>query len=222
MSRDPADRSIDATIAALVGDLAPVPPLRPGLGVAAALGATMLAVMGVGVTLGFRADIMAGHPAQIVFARAALLLTGGVLLLQAAVRAAVPGRSDQGMSLAGTLALALFPVGLMGLLLQGLIGGAAPSFAEVSAFGAARCCVVAIASAFVVGAGLIAWMRCAAPTDLPRAAWLAGWTAGALGTFAYSLFCPAGSLGFVTTVYPVAMLIVAVLFRMTVPWLLRW
>ncbi len=222
MSRDPAERSIDATIEALVGGLAPVAPLRPGLGVAAGLGAAVLAAMGVGLTMGFRADILAGHPAPIVMVRAAVLLIGGLFLLQAAVRAAVPGRTDQGMSLAGTLVLALFPLGLMALLLQGIMGGAAPSFAEVDALGAARCCAVAAVSALVVGTGLIAWMRCAAPTDLPRAAWLAGWAAGALGTFAYSLFCPASSLGFVTTVYPAAMLVVAVLFRMAVPKLLRW
>jgi hypothetical protein len=151
-----------------------------------------------------------------------VLLLAGVFMLLAAVRAAVPGRADQGASLAGTVLLGLFPLGLMGLLLQGIETGRTPSFAEVDAFGALRCLAIALASGLVVGAGLIGWMRRAAPTDLPRAAWLSGWAAAALGTFAYSLFCPASTPGFITTVYPAAMLIVALLFRIAVPGLVRW
>ena len=222
MPREPADRSIDSVIEALVGDLAPVSPLRPERGIAAGLGATVLAVLGVWLVMGFRADILAGHPAPIVIVRAAVLLAAGMFMLLAAVRAAMPGRPDQGASLVGTALLGLFPVGLMALLLQGIEARRTPSFAEVDAFGAARCCAIAAALGLLVGAALILWMRRAAPTDLPRAGWLIGWAAGALGTFAYSLFCPAGSLGFVTTVYPAAVLVVAVLFRLAVPPLVRW
>ena len=222
MPRDPAERSLDETIAALVGDLAPVAPLRPGLGIAAGLGATALAVLGVWIVVGFRADILAGHPAPIVLARASVLLAAGACMLLAAVRAAIPGRPDQGASLAGTLLLGLFPIGLMGLLLQGIMVSRTPSFAEVDGFGAARCFAIAVTAALVVGSGLIVWMRRAAPTDLPRAGWLTGWAAGALGTFAYSLFCPASTPGFVTTVYPAAVLLAAVLMRLAVPRLVRW
>jgi hypothetical protein len=222
MPRDPAERSVEATIDALVGDLAPLAQLRPGLGLAAGLGATVLAATAVWLTVGLRADILAGHPAPIVAARAAVLLAGGLCLLVAAVRAAVPGRGDQGASLAGTLLLGLFPLGLMGLLLQGIVAGRPPSFAEVGPYSATRCLAIASVSALFVGACLIMWMRRAAPTDLPRVGWLCGWAAGALGTFAYSLFCPASSPGFVTTVYPAAMLLVAMLFRLAVPGLVRW
>lgn len=222
MPRDPDDRSIDSVIDALAGDLAPVAPVRPGLGIAAGLGAAALAVIGVWLVVGFRADILAGHPAPIVLARGAVLFAAGALMLLAAVRAAVPGRADQGASLGGTVLLGLFPLGLMGLLLQGIMAGRTPSFAEVDGFGAARCFAIAITSALIAGSGLIVWMRRAAPTDLPRASWLAGWAAGALGTFAYSLFCPASTMGFVTTVYPAAVFLAAVLFRLAVPWLVRW
>jgi len=222
MPRDPAERSIDETIAALVGDLAPVASLRPGLGMAAGFAATALAVLVVWLVMGFRADILAGHPAPIVIARASVLLAAGTLMLLAAVRAAVPGRADLCASLGGTLLLGLFPLGLMGLLLQGIMAGHTPSFAEVDGFGAVRCFAIAAVSGLLVGSALIVWMRRAAPTDLPRAGWLTGWSAGALGTFAYSLFCPASTLGFVTTVYPAAVLIVAALFRLAVPQLVRW
>lgn len=222
MHPEPGEASIPGTIDTLVADLAPVVQLRPGRGFAAGIGATALAAGGVWLTLGLRADILAGHPAPIVALRAAALLGGGVCLLLAAVRAAVPGRPDQGASLAGTVLLGLFPLGLIGLLLQGIFAGRTPSFAEVDAFGALRCFALASAAALLVASTLIVWMRRAAPTDLPRAGWLGGWAAGALGTFAYSLFCPASSAGFITTVYPAAMLLVAVLFRLAAPRLVRW
>lgn len=222
MPRDPSDPPMENVIDALVGDLVPVVPVRLSLGVAAGLGATALAAAAIWFTIGLRADILAGHPAAIVVARGAVLLAGGLCLLLAAVRAAVPGRADHGASLAGTLLLGLFPLGLMALLLQGIVTGRAASFAEVNAFGAARCLVIAALSALAVGAAMIVWMRRAAPTDPARTGWLVGWAAAGLGTFAYSLFCPASTPGFVTTVYPVAMLLVAWVLRLAVPPLVRW
>ncbi|MFM9935641.1 MAG: NrsF family protein, partial [Novosphingobium sp.] len=161
-------------------------------------------------------------PAPIVIVRASVLLLAGLCLLLAAVRSALPGRPDQGASLAGTVLLGLFPLGLMALLLQGIVASRTSSFAEVDSFGMLRCFTIALSAALIVGIGLIAWMRIAAPTDLVRTSWLTGWAAGALGTFAYSLFCPASSLGFVTTVYPAATLIAALLFRLVMPGLVRW
>lgn len=222
MPRDPSDRPIESIIDALVGDLAPVVPVHQSLGIAAGLGATTLAAAVVWSTMGLRADILAGHPAAIVVARGAVLLSGGLCLLLAAVRAAVPGTADHGVSLVGTLLLGLFPLGFMGLLLQSIVSGHAASFAEVGAFGALRCLVMSALSALAVGAAIVVWMRRAAPTDLARAGWLVGWAAAGLGMFAYSLFCPASTPGFVTTVYPVAMLLVALVFRLAVPQLVRW
>lgn len=222
MPRDPSDRSVESVIDALVGDLAPVVPVSPGLGMAAGLGATALAVAAVWLTVGLRADILSGHPALIVIVRGAVLFAGGLCLLLAAVRAAVPGRADHGASLAGTLLLGLFPLGLMGLLLQGIVTGRAASFAEVDAFAVVRCFAIAALSALAVGAALVVWMRRAAPTDLAGVGWSTGWAAAGLGTFAYSLFCPASAPGFVTTVYPAAMLLVAVVFRLAVPKLVHW
>jgi hypothetical protein len=190
--------------------------------VAAGLAATGLAAAAVWLLAGFRADLAAGHPAPIVIVRAVGLLSGGLVMLVAAVRAAVPGRPDQGATVAGTALLGLFPLALMGLLLQGIVAGRTPSFAEVGPFSAGRCLAMATASALLVGGALAVWMRRAAPTDLARAGWLAGWAAGALGTFAYSLFCPASSLAFVSSVYPAAVLVVAVLMRLAVPPFVRW
>lgn len=222
MARDPDDPSIDQTIEALVGDLRPVVPLRLWRGMALGLGLTALAIGAVWLGLGLRADVLALHPAFIVVARGAILLAGGLAMLVAALRAAVPGRADHGATLAGTALLGLLPIGLMGLLLDAILAGTRPSFTELSPYASARCLLVAVGASLFVGFGLTLWLRRAAPTDLARAGWLTGWAAAALGTFAYSLFCPSGSMAFAAAVYPAAMLVAAITFRVTVPRLLRW
>lgn len=222
MPLDPDDASIDKKIEMLVGDLAPVVPLQLWRGVASGLGLTGLAVAVVWVCLGLRDDVVALSPAPIVMARGAILLAGGLAMLIAALRAAVPGRADKGASLFGTVLLGLFPIAFMGLLLDAIIADRPPAFPELQPFLIGRCLGVACAASLLVGGGLVLWMRRAAPTDLPRVGWLTGWAAAALGTFAYSLFCPSGSLAFAAVVYPAAMLLAASLFRLAVPRLLRW
>ncbi len=222
MPQGPDGPSIEQTIEALVGDLRPVVPLRLWRGVVAGLALTALAIGGVWLTFGLRADVMAMHPAPIVIARGAALLAGGFLLLIAALRAAVPGRADQGATVLGTLILGIMPIGLMGLLLDGIVAGRRPGFAEVTPFIVMRCFGIALGTSLLVGGGLVLWMRRAAPTDLARAGWLTGWAAAALGTFAYSLFCPSQTMAFVTAVYPAAMLLAATVIRYGAPPLLRW
>lgn len=222
MPPDRDDPGIDQTIAALVGDLSPVVPVRVWRGVAAGLLLTVLAVLAVWLILGLRADVLALHPAPVVIARGAILLAGGLAMLVAALRAGVPGRADGGAALVGTLLLGLLPIGLMGLLLSSIMAGKRMPFEEATPFDIARCLVTALLTALLVGGGLVMWLRRAAPTDLARSGWLTGWAAAALGTFAYSLFCPSGTMAFAAVVYPAAMLLAATVIRLAVPPLLRW
>lgn len=222
MPLDPDEPSIEQTIEALVGDLRPVEPLRLWTGVIVGLCLTAIATGAVWMTFGLRADVMAMHPAPIVVARGAALLAGGLVLLVAALRAAVPGRSDEGATALGTMILGILPIGLMGLLLEGIVARQRPSFAELTTPITLRCFYIALAASLLVGGGLVKWMRRAAPTDIERASWLIGWTSAALGTFAYSLFCPSQTMAFVTAVYPAAMLVAATAIRLATPPLLRW
>ena len=222
MARTPDKPSIDQTIAALVGDLAPVVPLRLWRGMLGGAALTVLAVGAVWLVVGLRDDLLTLHPATIVLARGALLLVGGLAMLLAALRAAVPGRADSGATVAGMILLGLLPIGLMGLLLDAIVAGQAPSLAELGLYPALRCLLIALAASLLVGGGLVLWLRRTAPTDLARAGWLIGWAAAALGTFAYSLSCPSSTMAFAAAVYPAAMLLAASVIRLAVPRLLRW
>ncbi len=217
-----ADSLPDSLIDAMVADLAPTRALRPSSGMIAGLAATALAAGAVALLFGWRADLLAGQPSMLVVTRSGVLLLAGTALLLAVVLGALPGRRERAARQAGTLLLGLFPLGLAAVAAQALITRTMPAFGEVAALSSARCFVISLGCALLVAGAIIVWLRRAAPTEPARAAWLTGWAAGALGTFAYSLFCPSNTLVFVVTVYPAAMLLSALLARLVVPQLVRW
>ncbi len=65
-------------------------------------------------------------------------------------------------------------------------------------------------------------LRRAAPTELRTTACIAGLLAGAIGAFAYGLFCREGSVSFVTTWYTLGMLLPAAAGALFGNTLLRW
>jgi hypothetical protein len=224
--RDPraphGDALPDSLIDAMVADLGPTKALRPSSGLLAGLAATALAAGGVALVFGWRADILAGQPSMLVVMRSGALALAGAALLQAVALGALPGRDDRAARRAGILLLGLYPLGLAVLAVQALVTRTMPSLAEVNALSAARCFVISLCCALLVAGAIVVWLRRAAPTELARAGWLTGWAAGALGTFAYSLFCPSNTPAFAVTVYPAAMLLSALLSRLIVPQLVRW
>lgn len=212
----------DSLIDAMVADLTPVDPLRLLDGVIAGLAATALAAGAVALLFGWRADILAGQPSMLVVTRSSVLLLAGMSLLLAVVLGALPGRDDRAARHIGTLLLGLYPLGLVVLAGQALRTRTMPALDEVGALSSARCFVISLCCALVVAGAIVAWLRRAAPTDRARAGWLTGWAAGALGTFAYSLFCPSNTLAFAVMVYPAALFASALLARLAVPQLVRW
>ena len=215
-------------IAAMVADLSPVAALRPSSGLIAGLAATALTTGVVALLFGWRADILAGHPSMLVVARSSVLLLGGGAMLLGAVLTALPGRDDRWASRAGGLLLGVLPLGLAALAVCATVGDAPLSFAaplsfgEVGGLSAARCLAISLGCALLVAGAITLWLCRAAPTRLARAGWLSGWAAGALGTFAYSLYCPSNTLEFAATIYPAAVLLSAALSRLILPQLVRW
>lgn len=209
----------ERTIDDLVADLRPVRRVSPRMGMVVTLGATLVAVMATALLTGLRYDILMLQPAELVLVRSGLLLLIGLAAMATVVASARPeigGRRDgwRWTLLAG----ALLPLASATTMLR---TGTMP-MDEIAGPTVVTCFVVSLASALLIGGGLIAWLRRGAVTDAARAGWLVGLAAGALGTFAYNLHCPSNSVHFAAVWYTLAVAISAAAGRLAAPRLLRW
>lgn len=209
----------DALIADLVGDLAPVRPLRFGAGLAGALAAAALSAAAVVALLGLRPDWLAGavNPMHLV----ATGLYGG-LGLAASVTVIVMGRPQVGNDHGGwrwaALMAALLP--LAGLIVAA--GHGAEELAPPVLLFGAECFAVGAAASLLVLGVLTLWLRRGAPTAPGRAGLVAGVAAGAFGSFAVSIHCPANDIVHIGIWHSMAVVAMAGVGRVLVPRLVRW
>ncbi len=211
------DTATSDTIAALVGDLAPVRPLRRWQGAALVAGVVAAASVAVGMGMGWRQDVVAGAPHLAMMLRSAALLFIGATAAHAALALAAPtvGRGQAG---AGAAVLAmLWPLAGLALWLTGHGGVVARNWAS-----GAECLIVSLTSGALVLAAITGWLRRGAPTDLARAGWLAGLGAGGLGGFAFNLVCPFNDAAYIGVYYGAVLVVAALAGRMIVPRLIRW
>ncbi|MFM7348678.1 MAG: NrsF family protein [Erythrobacter sp.] len=209
----------DTLIAELVGDLAPVRPLRFGPGLAAVLAAAGGSAAVLIALFGARPDWFYGSadPMHLV---ATGLYAG--LGLAAAVTVIVMGRPQVGSDHAGWR----WAAGMAALLpLAGLIV-AMERGRSVMAPGmmvpAGECALVGIVASLLTFAVLTAWLRRGAPTAPARAGLVAGVAAGAFGSFAVSLHCPDNDIVHIGIGHSAAIVAMAVLGRLVIPRLVRW
>lgn len=209
----------DTLIAELVGDLAPVRPLRFGPGLAAALAAAGVSTAAVIALLGLRPEWLAGavDPMHLV----ATGLYGG-LGLAASVTVIVMGRPQVGNDHGGwrwaALMAALLP--LAGLIVA--IGHGAETLAAPAVQFGAECFAVGAAASLLVLGVLTAWLRRGAPTAPARAGLVAGVAAGAFGSFAVSLHCPANDIVHIGIWHSLAVVAMAAVGWLAIPRLVRW
>ncbi len=203
----------------LVADLRPVRRVSAGSAAAVTSLAFCAAIFLVAYQWGLRGDIMAGDPAGIVMIRGGSLLLLGCAALAAVIGAARPGvgqvSSGWRWALAGA---ALFPVASLVLMVK----ERTLPIAALTSSSAQWCLAISSMSALLIGAVVTAWLRKGAPTVLPQAGWLVGLTAGAFGTFAYSLHCPSETVHYIGIWYTLAVALCAGLGRLVVPPLIRW
>lgn len=84
-------------------------------------------------------------------------------------------------------------------------------------------CLTMVPLLSMLPAVALAWaLRRAAPADPSRAARAVGWTAGAIGAFAYAFHCQADQPGYVLAWYGLAVMITIVLTQATATRWLRW
>jgi hypothetical protein len=207
----------------LATELTPVKPIRPRNGVALALVATFVAALGVIAVFGARDDIMAGTPDPIVLIRAMLLVLLGLATSFAVNNAARPavGQSHNGWVWALAAALVV-PVAAIALFIYHRVTALPFAPGDLDFHYGGYCLGISMASAALIGTVQTLWLRRGAPTDVHRAGWLVGLTAGGFGTFAYSLHCPSNSVFYIGMFYCLAVALCAVLGRLIVPRLIAW
>ncbi len=209
----------NSTIDSLVADLRPTRPLRPFVMYLGAGAATLVAILLVATRAPMRPDIVALQPAEIVLMRSGALLLLGIAALVAVGVAARPAIGQRSTGWRWALAAAaLFPA--VSLLLA--VGGARLPSGLFDLGNVTHCVAVSAIAAAAIGTTITLWLRRGAPVNLARAGWLTGFAAGALGTFAYNLFCPTTTVHHVAVWYSLAVLVSAVAWRLVLPRLIRW
>ncbi|MGL6043951.1 MAG: NrsF family protein [Sandaracinobacteroides sp.] len=203
----------------LVLDLAPVRRISPQPMVAALAVTLAAGLLAVALVLGVRTDLLAGAPHPVAVLRSGLLLNLGILAAAAAVRAAQPARQPTGnvWQIGGAAAL-LFP--LAGLLTA--VADPVGAFNALAPASAIECLKASLACALGFGLLFTLWLRRGAPLSPERAGLAAGISAGALGTFCYSIRCPYNDPVYIGLWYGLAILISALAGRFLIARAIRW
>jgi hypothetical protein len=208
----------DPLIDSLTAVLTPVRRLRQRDGALLVVAASALCVGMVAALFGLRADVAALNPAAIVVARSAALLLLGMATTAAALTAARPG---VGRHSRGWVWAALAAAAIPAMAMWGTINGEARADL-VLGDSVPWCFGVSLTAAAVIGGAMTLWLRHGAVTEPERAGLLTGLAAGAIGTFAYNLTCPSGSVYYAGLWYSLTVLLSGGLGRMLLPRLLRW
>jgi hypothetical protein len=211
-------RRPDPLIDSLIADLGPVSRLDMRHGALLTLAVAAFCTAIVAAIFGVRADVSALSPAAIVVARSAALLLLGAATAIAAVGAARP---EVGRHSGGWLWAAFAAAAIPALALWGTLTGDA-RLGQVMSDSVPWCFGISLSSAALIGTAMTLWLRRGAVTEPERAGLLTGLAAGALGTFAYNLTCPSGSVYYAGLWYSLTVLVSAGLGRLLLPRFLRW
>lgn len=209
----------DDLIAGLVDDLEPVTQLRQGRGMALALMALLVGVIGMIARFGLRADLVAGRPDAMMLLGSGLFLVLGLASSWAALDMARPavGIHREGWGWTALMA-AVLPFAAVVAMLLALSQGR-PSGFELDGM---ACMEFGLLWSLVTFAVLTWWLRRGAPMQLGRAGLLTGVAAGSAGIFAVSLFCPHNDLVHIGVWHGLTVVLAGLIGRLAVPRLIAW
>jgi hypothetical protein len=205
-------------IKSLVAQHKPVAPFSAKPGVFFAVIATAFAILVCHILYGIRADALSGRPRDDLIIKAGLLFVLGTAAFSATLSMARPGI---GKYANGWLWVALIAAFFPAYALYLAIAGQFPMWVLYASSGI-RCFVTSLAFGITIAAGLIIWLRTAAPVRPHRIGWSVGVSSGAFATMAYSLTCPSYGIAYAGVWYTLAIMTTAVICRLCVPRLIRW
>lgn len=214
------DRSLDALIDDLAGELEPVRPRRlmhGGLWVAAGwfVGGALLLWL-----FGMRHDLAAdGAMAPLPMLAFWLIVALGLSASWSALRMGLPGvgRDYSGWRWAGLASLAL-P-------LTALFIGFSDHHDAMEAMrpeNGLRCLIDGVIAGLGVGTALFCWLKAGAPTSPERAGWVVGIAAGAAGATIVALHCASNDMIHIAVWHGLAVILSAIAGRLFLAPLLRW
>ena len=208
-----------ALIDDLVDGLRPVRRIRARDAWLVTGGLCVAAAIGLGTLQGFRADILAGHPAAIVLLRAGMLALLGFAALGAALASARPAIGGAANGWRWALgAAALFP--LVTLLMA--VRDTALPMAELTARTGPWCLMIGGGFGLTIAGAMALWLRRGASMRPERTGMLTGLGAGAFGTLIFSLSCVSNSIAYIGIWYTGSILISTLAGRLLIPPMLRW
>ena len=207
-------------IAAMTEDLTPVKRVKPVEGILLIAFATLVAGIVSIAVYEWWDGLLTGE------ASGYFLITHGFLLMVGAASTAALVTSNMprvgaraNAPLWGASMLGILPAGAILSLLSGHGNHAREGLNDPVAF---MCTTASLSAAALILVAAVMWLRRGAPVSIERSAWLAGLSAGSLGTLAYGITCPVDTLSHVGLWHVIPVGITVVIGRLVVPPLIRW
>lgn len=202
----------------LVGDLAPVQPVRHRDGIVLTAVALALSVLLTALVEGIWTAPFAGQASPFFMIVNGAFLMLGLACAGAVLRMASPrvGNSYAGSGWALAMT-AILPVATIVMLL-----GRGDALEAIDDAFALHCVTSPLLTSLITAAALVWWLRHGAPVSARRAGLLTGLAAGALGTFAFGLSCNYDTVAHLGLWHMAPVAIAAVIGRLVVPALVRW
>lgn len=173
----------------------------------------------MGLVLGLRPDLAAAIVSPLFWQKIGALALLAVVAGVAAYRSGLPGRALRSTERLRWAAPAWLAVATMVTVVS------APAGERLGLFHSPTIllCLTMVPLLSVLPAAAMVWaLRRAAPTEPARAARAVGWTAGAIGGFAYAFHCQVDQPGYVLVWYGLALIATVALTQATAMRWLRW
>jgi len=215
----PMSRIDDQFLDELAGNLQPVKPLSDRRVHFGLLGLGIIGIIMVSLTLGPRADLLAGQPHPMFLFRAGTLLMLGGICAAAAAAMARPGVGRSGKAWLAALAMAaIVPITALGF----AISDPAGAFRAVWHSSALWCIGISLSAAAGFATIMVVHLRRGAPVSPERAATVTGLASGSLGVLVYAIHCPANHIAYIGLWYSLAIALATLGCRIIIPRLIRW